>query len=81
MSTRSERKKVERERRKQERRENRKNSVKERVEEFKLNRQGKTKRRRSDVMSRHRKTSRLLTLLISIVGLLLVITWVLILFI
>jgi Flp pilus assembly protein TadB len=81
MSSRTERKRKEREQRKQERREKRKNSVKKRVEEFKLNRQGKTNRKRSDVMSKHRKTSKRLTLLISIVVLLLVIVWIYILFI
>lgn len=81
MSSRSERKKEEREQRKRDRRENRKNSIKDRVEEFKLNRQGKTKKRRTDVMSKHRKTSKRLTLLISIVVLLLVIVWIYILFI
>lgn len=81
MSSRAERKRAERERRKQEARQKRRNSWKERIEEFKLNRQGKTKRRRSDVMSRHRRTDRILTLLIAIVTLLLIIAWVFILFI
>jgi len=81
MSLRSERKKEERRRRRQERKEKRKNSIKDRIEEFKLNRQGKTKRKRSDVMSRYRKVGRILTLLIIIVSLLLIITWGFILFI
>jgi len=81
MSLRSNRKKEERKRRRQARKENRKNSIKDRIEEFKLNRQGKTKRKRADVMSRHRKTGRILTLLIVIVGLLLLIVWGFILFI
>jgi len=81
MSLRSNRKKEERKRERQERKDKRKNSIKDRIEEFKLNRQGKTKRKRSDVMSRHRKTGRILTLLIVIVGLLLLIVWGFILFI
>lgn len=80
MSSRSERKRAERERLKLERREQRKNSIKDRIEEFKLNRQGKTKRKRQNVMARHRKIGRTLTTLIVIVALLLVIAWVLILF-
>lgn len=80
MSSRTERKKRERERLRQERKETTKKRLKDRIEEFKLNRQGKTKRRRSDVMSRYRKIDRTLTALIIIVGLLLLITWVIILF-
>jgi len=81
MSLRSNRKKEERKRQRQERKDKRKNSIKDRIEEFKLNRQGKTKRKRTDVMSRHRKIGRILTLLIVIVGLLLLIVWGYILFI
>lgn len=81
MSSRSERKRAERDARKRERKAQRKNSIKNRIEEFKLNRQGKTKRKRTDVMTRYRKTDRTLTLLIAIVLLLLVITWIYILFI
>ena len=81
MSSRSERKREEIEERQQKRRESRKSIIKDRIEEFKLNRQGKTKKKRSDVMSKHRKTSKRLTLLISILILLLVIVWVYILFI
>lgn len=81
MSSRSERKHEEREARKQERKARRKNTIKDRIEEFKLNRKGKTKRKRTDVMSRYRKVDRTLTLLIAIVTLLLVITWIYIFFI
>ncbi len=52
----------------------------DRYEEFKLNREGKTKRKRIDVMSRYRKVDRTLTALIVIVSLLLIISWVIILF-
>lgn len=58
-----------------------KNSFQNRIEEFKLNRQGKTNKRRSDVQGRYRRTDRILTLLIFIVLLLLIITWIIILFI
>lgn len=78
--SRSERKKYERERQKAERKENVKKSIKDRIEEFKLNRQGKTKRKRTEVMGRYRRTDRILTALIAIVALLLVIAWVIILF-
>ena len=81
MSSRSERKIAEREARKKQRKDQRKNTIKDRVEEFKLNRKGKTKRKRTEVMSRYRKVDRTLTLLIAIVVLLLIITWVYILFI
>ena len=80
MSSRSERKKVERERKKAARKARVKRSINDRIEEFKLNREGKTKRRRSDVMGRHRRIDRILTALIIIVALLLIITWVIILF-
>ncbi len=49
-------------------------------EEFKLNREGKTKLKRADVMTRYRRTDRQLTAMIIIVGLLLIISWVIILF-
>lgn len=52
----------------------------DRFEEFKLNREGKTKRKRVDVKSRYRKRSKQLTALIIIIGLLLVISWVVVLF-
>ncbi|HLR91917.1 MAG TPA: hypothetical protein VK048_02555 [Atopostipes sp.] len=80
MSSRSERKKAERERKKAARKARVKRSIKDRIEEFKLNREGKTKRKRSDVMGRHRRIDRILTALIIIVALLLIITWVIILF-
>lgn len=57
-----------------------KSKISDRYEEFKLNREGKTKRKRTDVKARYRKTDRRLTALIIIVGLLLAITWVIILF-
>lgn len=78
--SRSERKKYERERQRAERKENVKKSIKDRIEEFKLNRQGKTKRKRTEVMERYRRTDRILTALIAIVALLLIIAWVIILF-
>lgn len=79
--SRSERKKAERAQRRQEFKEEKKNSFKARIEEFKLNRQGKTNKKRSDVMDRYRRVDRTLNLLIAIVVLLLIITWVIILFI
>lgn len=79
--SRTERKRVEREQRRQEKIEKRKNSIKGRIEEFKLNREGKTKKKRSAVMDRYRRVDRVLTLLIAIVILLLIITWIIILFI
>src|SRR5699024_12791782 len=78
--SRTERKKYEREQKRMERKENVKRSIKDRVEEFKLNRQGKTKRKRTEVMGRYRRTERILTALIAIVLLLLIITWIVILF-
>ena len=80
MGSRSNRKKNDR----KELRSQAKNKVKDkmidRYEEFKLNREGKTKRKRIDVMSRYRKVDRTLTALIVIVSLLLIISWVIILF-
>ena len=52
----------------------------DRYEEFQLNREGKTKRKRVDVKTRYRKINRTLTALILIVSLLLAITWVIVLF-
>lgn len=78
--SRSERKRYERERQRAERKENVKKSIKDRIEEFRLNRQGKTKRKRTEVMGRYRRTDRILTALIAIVALLLIIAWVIILF-
>lgn len=80
MSSRRERKAFEREQAKAERKKRRKNRIKSRIEEFKLNRQGKTKRRRTDVMARHRRVDRVLNALLLIVALLLVITWIIVLF-
>lgn len=79
--SRLERKKAERVQRREEFKEKKKSSIKSRIEEFKLNRQGKTNKKRTDVMERYRRVDRTLTLLISIVVLLLIIVWVFILFI
>lgn len=81
MNMRSERKQKERLREKDERKAKAKQSFKSRIEEFKLNREGKTKKKRSDVHARYRHIDRILTLLILIVLLLLIITWIIILFI
>lgn len=81
MSSRTERKMKERKVARKERKDNIKHSFKDRIEEFRLNREGKTKRKRSDVHSRYRKTDRMLTLSIVIVLILLVIVWLYILFI
>ena len=81
MSSRTERKMKERQDFKEERKKNIKRSLKDRVEEFKLIRQGKTKRKRSDVQMRYRRVDRVLTLSIIIVLILLVIVWLYILFI
>ena len=79
--SRLERKKAERIQRREEFKEKNKRSIKSRIEEFKLNRQGKTNKKRADVMERYRRVDRTLTLLILIVLLLLIITWIIILFI
>lgn len=81
MSSRIQRKKTERKKQKQALKQKAKNSIASRIEEFKLNRQGKTKRKRSDVQARYRRIDRILTLLILIVVLLLIIVWVYILYI
>ena len=81
MSSRTDRKSEEREMAKQERKDKIKYSLNDRVEEFKLNREGKTKRKRSDVHSRYRQVDRMLTIFIVIVFILLVIAWLYILFI
>lgn len=57
-----------------------KDKIKDHYEEFKLNRQGKTKRKRADVKSRHRKIAKTLTALIIIIGLLLAISWIVVLY-
>lgn len=79
--SRLERKNAERIQRREEFKEKKKHSIKTRIEEFKLNRQGKTNKKRTDVMERYRRVDRTLTMLILIVFLLLIITWVIILFI
>lgn len=79
--SRLERKNAERIQRREEFKEKKKYSIKTRIEEFKLNRQGKTNKKRTDVMERYRRVDRTLTMLILIVFLLLIITWVIILFI
>lgn len=81
MSSRTERKMKERKDARKKRKDNLKHSFKDRIEEFRLNREGKTKRKRSDVHSRYRKVDRMLTLSIIIVLILLVIVWLYILFI
>lgn len=81
MNLRSERRREEQEELKRERKEKVKSTFNSRIEEFKLNRQGKTKKKRSDVQARYRRTDRTLSLLILTVLLLLIITWVIILFI
>lgn len=78
---RSDRKQEEHLQNKIERKEKVKKSFHDRMEEFKLNRQGKTMRKRSDVQGRYRRIDRILSLLILIVLLLLIIVWVIILYI
>lgn len=80
MGSRSKRKKNERKELRSQTRKNVKYRVTDWYEEFKLNRQGKTKRKRIDVMARYRRIDNILTALIVIVGLLLLITWVIVLF-
>lgn len=80
MVSRSSRKKNERKEQKYQTKKTIKNKLINRYEEYKLNREGKTKRKRIDVMSRYRKVDRILTALIVIVSLLLIISWVIILF-
>lgn len=81
MNMRTDRRKEEDELKKQERKDKAKSAIQSRIEEFKLNREGKTKKKRSDVQARYRRTDRILSLFILIVLLLLIITWVIILFI
>lgn len=76
-----ERDKKRRRKEKKSRKEKVKRTFKERIEEFKLNRQGKTNKKRSDVQGRYRRVDRILTLLILIVLLLFIITWIIILYI
>ena len=80
MGERSNRKKIERKKQRTQTRKKIKHRVTDWYEEFKLNREGKTKRKRIDVMERYRKIDRTLTALIIIIGLLLAISWVIILF-
>ena len=80
MGPRSNRKKNERQQLRSQARKKTKDRLVDWYEEFKLNREGKTKRKRTDVMSRYRKVDRTLTAMIVIVSLLLVISWVIILF-
>lgn len=80
MGSRVNRKKNERRQLRSQTRKKTKGKIVDWYEEFKLNRQGKTKRKRADVMARYRKVDRTLSALIVIVGLLLVISWVIILF-
>lgn len=80
MSSRSDRKKYEREQDRKNRKENFKKSMTDRIEEFKLNREGKTKKKRTDVMGRYRRTNKTLNALIFITLLLLVIAWVIVLY-
>lgn len=76
-----ERNKKRRRKEKKSRKEKVKRTFKERIEEFKLNRQGKTNKKRSDVQGRYRRVDRILTLLILIILLLFIITWIIILYI
>ena len=80
MGSRSNRKKHERKELRSQTRKKFKSRITDWYEEFQLNREGKTKRKRLDVMARYRKVDRTLTAMIVIVGLLLIISWVIILF-
>lgn len=80
MGSRANRKKNDRQQLRSQTRKKTKAKISDRYEEFKLNREGKTKRKRTDVMSRYRKVDRTLTAMIVIVSLLLIISWVIILF-
>lgn len=80
MGSRSERKQNEKIQLRSQTRQKTKDKFLDWYEEFKLNREGKTKRKRLDVKSRYRKIDRTLTALIIIVSLLLLISWVIILF-
>lgn len=77
---RSNRKEVERKERKTRFIKKTKNIMIDHYEEFKLNREGKTKRKRADVKSRYRRLDKNLTALIIILTLLLAISWVVVLF-
>lgn len=80
MRSRSNRKKNERKPLRSQTKKKAKHKIIDWYEEFKLNREGKTKRKRAEVMSRYRKVDRTLTALIIIISLLLAISWVVILF-
>lgn len=80
MGSRSNRKNNERKLLRSQNRKKTKDKIIDWYEEFKLNREGKTKRKRTDVMLRYRKIDRTLTALIVIISLLLIISWVIILF-
>ncbi|MDN6162491.1 MAG: hypothetical protein L0I79_06930 [Atopostipes sp.] len=80
MGERSSRKKAEKREKKKKFIQKIKDKLIDSYEEFKLNREGKTKRKRADVKSRYRKIDRNLTALIIILILLLVISWVIVLF-
>lgn len=80
MGERSSRKKTEKREKKKKFIQKIKDKLIDSYEEFKLNREGKTKRKRADVKSRYRKIDRNLTALIIILILLLVISWVIVLF-
>lgn len=78
--SRLDRKKYERQQEKEARKKSLKKRITDRIEEFKLNREGKTKKKRADVMGRYRQTNKTLNALILITFLLLVIAWVIVLY-
>ena len=78
--SRLDRKKYERQQEKVARKESLKKRITDRIEEFKLNREGKTKKKRADVMGRYRQTNKTLNALILITLLLLIIAWVIVLY-
>lgn len=78
--SRLDRKEYERKQEKVARKESLKKRLTDRMEEFKLNREGKTKKKRADVMGRYRRTNKTLNALILITLLLLIIAWVIVLY-
>ena len=78
--SRLDRKEYERKQEKVARKESLKKRLTDRMEEFKLNREGKTKKKRADVMGRYRQTNKTLNALILITLLLLIIAWVIVLY-
>lgn len=78
--SRLDRKKYERQQEREARKKSLKKRITDRIEEFKLNREGKTKKKRADVMGRYRQTNKTLNALILITFLLLVIAWVIVLY-